>query len=269
MLLAHLPRRLRPASFPVRTCRAVSLNALGARLSTHAPVLDASSCSPPAREPLPAPRPTLRALLASHAKLSAAISGTIDSPDTPSAEPERHTIRAWVRSVRDHKKVVFLVVTDGSLPAGQPLLQAVARGEIATAVREARVDAGASVQLVGILTPSRGRTAQAGAMELQVSAIERIAPGNALANPLSSPEALVDTVRENAHFRFRRSRDAAVLRTRDRIDGAVADWFRVCPLPERPFPSGRISTVVAGADLSYFLAEQRLCACYCPSHYIL
>lgn len=169
--------------------------------------------------------------------------------------------------MRDHKKVVFLAVTDGSLPVGQPLLQAVARGEVATAVREARVDTGASVQLMGTLTPSRGRTAQPGEMELQVSAIERIAPGNAMANPLSSPEALVDTVRENAHLRFRRSRDTAVLRARDRIDGAVADWFRVSSLPYSPFC--RVSTLVAGVDLSYFVAGQRLRACYCSGHYIL
>lgn len=175
---------------------------------------DASATAPP----LPPPRPTLRALLSAQPPAGASAGASA---------PRAHTVRAWVRHVRDHKNVVFLALTDGSLPAGAPLLQAVARGAMAEALRDAKIDPGASVELMGQLTPSRGRTAQPGEMELQVTQVARIAPGNALANPLASPDALIETAREHAHLRFRRARDAAVLRTRDRIDGAVAQWFRV------------------------------------------
>ncbi|KAE8220515.1 hypothetical protein CF319_g5966 [Tilletia indica] len=192
-------------------------------------------------EPLP---PTLRELLRSHSKDS---SGSI-------VEGQKHRVHAWVRFVRSHRKVSFLALTDGTLPADE-VLQAVvptemlpqaspssSTAEAATTSSESKSNTsrrdgprdgshgtgttlgpGSAVRLVGELVPSKG---SGQAVELKVESLEVLGRCEAGTYPLAMPQQLTsETVRRLAHLRARTLRFAAVLRSRHALLRGLENYF--------------------------------------------
>ncbi|KAK0550429.1 asparaginyl-tRNA synthetase [Tilletia horrida] len=148
-------------------------------------------------------------------------------------------VHAWVRSVRSHRKVSFLTLTDGTL-SGDEVLQAVVPTEmLSTSAPEktgggklgaknsdgstSNVTPGAAVKLLGELVPSKGAGQK---MELKVSALDVLGSCEAATYPLATPQQLTqETLRRLAHLRVRTSKFAAILRSRHSLLRGLESWF--------------------------------------------
>ncbi|KAK0559158.1 asparaginyl-tRNA synthetase [Tilletia horrida] len=143
-------------------------------------------------------------------------------------------VHAWIRSVRSHRKVSFLTLTDGTLP-GDEVLQAVVPTELLLAAAGGATDsgsgsaggnglsAGSAVRLAGMLVPSRG---SGQAVELKVDSLEVLGRCDAATYPLAMPQQLTpETVRRLAHMRARTLRFAATLRSRHALLRGLEGWF--------------------------------------------
>ncbi|KDN43326.1 asparaginyl-tRNA synthetase [Tilletiaria anomala UBC 951] len=179
-----------------------------------------------------------------------------------SGEEQEITVKGWIKSVRKHAKITFIDLDDGTLLGGQTL-QTVLKGS-AKDVIDATWTVGAAVQLVGTLISARpsqgspGPSSKPKLIELVVSEGRLLAPCDSAVYPLNTFPS-VETLRQAAHLRFRRSRDAAVLRARDRIEAGIAQWFTRNDFTKVTAPvitssdcegAGEVFQVIADAELA-------------------
>ncbi|ORY25624.1 hypothetical protein BCR39DRAFT_498984 [Naematelia encephala] len=128
------------------------------------------------------------------------------------------TIYGWLTSVRVHKKVTFVQVSDGSGTA-----QAVFKHGNEDSERPTLpLSIGASVRLTGRLSASRG---SGQVSELLVENAEILGTCDPEEYPIQKKELSASYLRHNAHLRFRTTSSAALTRMRDGLMRDWHDWF--------------------------------------------
>lgn len=202
--------------------------------------------------------PTLRELLRLH-----------DGSESP---PAKKRVHAWVHSVRSHRKVSFLSLTDGTLPAdvhlqavvpSELLSNASTAGDDGPASAGSAIGPGTAVRLVGELVQSRGNQQ---AVELKVESLEVLGGCEAATYPLANPQQLTsDTIRKLAHLRARTRRFAAVLRSRHALLRGLEGWFDSQDFLRVTTPimtssdcegAGEVFQVIADSDAAQVFAGQ-------------
>ena len=115
-------------------------------------------------------------------------------------------VKGWVRTKRDSKKVIFIMVNDGSTIHNLQVVMDVS--EITEEIRS-QITPGASLSIEGLVISSSGLEQ---AVELQASKIEVL--GTAVNYPLQPKRHSLDFLREIAHLRFRTNTFGAIFRIR-------------------------------------------------------
>lgn len=199
------------ASFLLFTATRLGMNAAGARCWHRRAVARRNLSSSAITSPQP-----IRALLAAHHRHSQA-APTID--DSPLVQ-----IVGFARSIRYHRKLTFISLTDGSLPADSTL-QAVIKGD-AKEQWDGSLSLGVALELTGRLQKSKGKDQP---IEFAVQALRVTGPSEASSYPLASTSASLSVnnnlLRKYAHLRPRDARHAAVLRARNVMERALSDYF--------------------------------------------
>ena len=138
--------------------------------------------------------------------------------DLPDAVGSTVTLTGWLTGSRSSGKIAFLQLRDGS-GFVQAVLPADAVDETTfTAAR--RIEQESAVRVTG--TVREDARAPSG-VELQVEAIDLVAPGNAY--PITPKEHGVDFLFEHRHLHLRHRGPWAILRIRDTIERALHDFF--------------------------------------------
>jgi aspartyl/asparaginyl-tRNA synthetase len=151
-----------------------------------------------------------------------------------------HRIACFVRSVRKHRNVTFLAISDGSLLSGeQQTLQAVLRGSLKEQYDQ-RLTSGVALELIVEAAKSKGQGQDVELLvkEMQVTGETdaatypiRLEPPSKGSENIQDQQSQNEThtterLRRNAHLRSRDVRHSAILRTRDVMEGGMADYFR-------------------------------------------
>ncbi|PWN35959.1 asparaginyl-tRNA synthetase [Meira miltonrushii] len=151
-----------------------------------------------------------------------------------------HRIACFVRSVRKHRNVTFLAISDGSLLSGeQQTLQAVLRGSLKEQY-DNHLASGIALELVVEAAKSKGQGQDVELLvkEMQVTGetdaatypirLEPVSKGNSKSQEQQNINEAhtIERLRRNAHLRSRDLRHSAILRTRDVMEGGVTDYFR-------------------------------------------
>ncbi|ORX33449.1 putative asparagine-tRNA ligase [Kockovaella imperatae] len=132
----------------------------------------------------------------------------------PASDPaSMSTLKGWIKSIRGHKNVSFISISDGS--TYEPL-QAVYRGVLGP-----EYSIGASVQLTGKLQPSRGRQE----VEFLISKSSVLGPCDTMEYPIQKKNLPTKVLRDHAHLRFRTTQTTALMHLRDGILRDWHDWF--------------------------------------------
>ena len=159
------------------------------------------------------PQP-IRALLAAHQQRA----------QQDDVEPSPVQIVGHARSIRTHRNLTFLSLTDGSLP-GDATLQAVLRGPV-KAQWDSLLSLGTALELTGRLQASKGASQ---AVEFAVEQLAVTGSSEASTYPLAGPASTSThpavLLRKHAHLRPRDARHAAVLRTRNAMEKGLSDYF--------------------------------------------
>lgn len=148
-----------------------------------------------------------------------------------SAEEESPTIQiaGFARSIRTHRTITFVTITDGSLPA-ETTLQAVIKGK-SKDIWDSQLSVGVALELIGRLQSSKGANQP---VEFAVDQVNITGQSQASTYPLasssqltlsSSPSFKNNLLRKYAHLRPRDARHASVLRTRNVIEKSISDFF--------------------------------------------
>lgn len=126
-------------------------------------------------------------------------------------------ISGWVRTRRDSKKFSFLEINDGSSLAS---LQVIADEGIPGYEDLAKMNTGASVNIIGDLIPSLGKQQ----WELRAKSLELV---GAIPDtyPLQKKGHSVEFLRSIAHLRPRTNLYGAILRTRSKLAASVHRFF--------------------------------------------
>ncbi|UZJ52868.1 hypothetical protein CBS101457_002188 [Exobasidium rhododendri] len=158
---------------------------------------------------------TIRALLAHHQSQS----------KDPSPNEETIQILGFARSIRSHRKLTFIDLTDGSL-SGNSTLQAVIKGHAKTDW-DNHLSSGVGLELTGRFQESKGADQ---AVEFAVEELKVTGKSEASKYPLAGPSNLTPSAanilhRKYAHLRPREARHASVLRTRSAMEKGLTDYF--------------------------------------------
>lgn len=161
------------------------------------------------------PQP-IRTLLAAHQQLQ--------------SEEDSLTIQiiGFARSIRTHRKLTFVSLTDGSLPA-ENTLQAVIKGD-EKEKWDSQLSIGVALELTGRFQKSKGADQP---IEFAVDQVNITGQSQASNHPLASFSQTVlsssssknNLLRKYAHLRPRDARHASVLRTRNVMEKALSDFF--------------------------------------------
>ncbi|KAG7580122.1 hypothetical protein FFLO_00093 [Filobasidium floriforme] len=125
------------------------------------------------------------------------------------------TVQGWLRSIRAHKNVSFLEISDGSSSRN---LQAVVKGSPMKDLEGLAL--GSSLVLKGEMKESRGDQPH----ELSVHTIEVTGESSA-AYPIQKKYVPPDVLRDHAHLRFRTTKNGALARLRDAVMREWHDHF--------------------------------------------
>ena len=140
--------------------------------------------------------------------------------DVLAMDPPRAAVRvkAWLRTLRDSKQVVFLELNDGSCFGS---LQAVCNPELANYEAVRRLSTGSAVEVVGDLVPSPNA-----GQRVELKATEVIVVGEADPSfPLQKKRHSMEYLRTIAHLRHRSNTFGAVFRVRGVLAQAVHEFF--------------------------------------------
>ncbi len=128
-------------------------------------------------------------------------------------------VKGWVRTRRGNKNVSFIALNDGSTIHN---LQIVAEANLFNEDLLRRITSGASLSVLGTLSPSQGAGQQ---VELLASEIIIIGDCDANAYPLQPKKHSLEFLREIAHLRFRTSTFSAIARIRHAMIFGVHRFF--------------------------------------------
>lgn len=133
---------------------------------------------------------------------------------------QKITVCGWIRSRRDSKDFVFIVLSDGS---SQSTLQLVVAGKILTQDKLQRCTTGASIRAAGIFkkSPAKGQL-----FEMEVSEIEVLGVSDPDRYPLQKKGHTLEFLREIKHLRARTNTFGAVFRIRNVLADSVHHFFQ-------------------------------------------
>lgn len=138
---------------------------------------------------------------------------------------EAVTVRGWLRSARQSKRVGFLSINDGStatsLQAVVPIALSGDSGLGGKGIDWKRLTFGASVQVTGELVPSPGGKQD---VELQVTECKVIGDADS-SFPLQKKYSTAEHLRAHAHLRPRTVAAAAILRLQSHIIASIGRYF--------------------------------------------
>ncbi len=139
-------------------------------------------------------------------------------------KPEEQIVRvkAWVKTKRDSKNVVFFELTDGSSFKGLQVVLDIDSGA-ATPEELSRVSTGAAVDVKGRLVESPGKNQS---VELHADSLTVVGEAPAETYPLQKKRHSFEFLREIAHLRPRTNTFAAVARVRNTLSFAVHRFFQ-------------------------------------------
>lgn len=126
-------------------------------------------------------------------------------------------VKGWVRTKRDSKQVVFIMLNDGSTIHS---LQVVVDTSQLTEEQFAHIVPGASVSITGTVVASPG-----GEQAIELQATQVTVLGTAINYPLQPKRHSLEFLREIAHLRFRTNTFGAVFRIRHAISYAIHHYF--------------------------------------------
>ncbi|PWY98070.1 asparaginyl-tRNA synthetase [Testicularia cyperi] len=196
--------------------------------------------------------------------------------ESGSTDPISVTVRAWLRSTRKQKSVIFLEVSDGTLQGSRALQAVVKSSKDSSGVemdRVAGLTVGSAVSLSGQLRPGRG-SKKGQEVELAVEHIDVIS-GCDLTYPIAAATMQQQSTaveeggysaslaeRRNPHLLGRLPRYAAVLRTRQRLEEGMAAYFSgnqfvkvACPILTSSDCEGAGEVFQVGADTDVRAAQ--------------
>ena len=127
--------------------------------------------------------------------------------------------KGWVRTRRGNNHVTFITLNDGSTIHNLQIVVDMTQFDEDT-IR--RVNTGASLSVVGILTPSQGSGQN---VELTAKTIEILGDCDPDKYPLQPKKHSLEFLREIAHLRFRTNLFGAITRVRHAMIFAVHDFF--------------------------------------------
>lgn len=127
--------------------------------------------------------------------------------------------KGWVRTRRGNKTVAFITLNDGSTINN---LQIVADAEKFEEDIIRRANTGASLSVIGLLTPSQGSGQQ---VELVAKSIEILGDCDPDEYPLQPKKHSLEFLREIAHLRFRTNLFGAITRINHAMIFAIHDFF--------------------------------------------
>ena len=129
------------------------------------------------------------------------------------------TVRGWVRTKRDGKRVCFFEINDGSTLKGIQAVIEKSRVDLEQAIEA--LQTGAAVIAHGTLVESPGKGQS---VELQCDRLE--VTGGAEGFPLQKKRHGFEYLREIAHLRGRTNTFGAVMRVRNTLASAVHEFFQ-------------------------------------------
>lgn len=131
---------------------------------------------------------------------------------------QTHTVKGWVKSLRNSKKFSFMVVGDGSC---QKDLQVVIDATIPNYEEITKLGLHSSVEVTGLVVASQGKGQS---VEMQAREV-RIICGVTEEYPLQKKETSLEFLRDNAHLRARTNLFGAVFRVRHVLAMATHEFF--------------------------------------------
>ncbi|KAJ9123706.1 hypothetical protein QFC24_003480 [Naganishia onofrii] len=148
----------------------------------------------------------------------------LSNPPTTQPAATSTTVQGWIKSIRAHKNVAFIEVSDGTT---SDTLQAVLKGKgkdsgspsLASSVEGLNV--GTSIKINGRLQTSRGAGQ---ACELLVDDLTVLGACDS-SYPIQKKHLPPDVLRDHAHLRFRTSQIASTVRLRDTMMREWHDYF--------------------------------------------
>lgn len=129
----------------------------------------------------------------------------------------QHHVQGWIKTKRTSKKIVFLIIHDGSC---QENLQVVFESKDLPESLDAQLNTGASVAVQGKLVASQGANQE---VELHGKHIHLL--GGAPDYPIQSKAHSLEFLRTLPHLRFRTQTFGAIFRVRDTISYAIHKFF--------------------------------------------
>jgi asparaginyl-tRNA synthetase len=131
---------------------------------------------------------------------------------------QTHTVKGWIKSLRNSKKFSFMVVNDGSCHKD---LQIVVDGTMSNYEEVTKLGLHSSVEVTGKVVASQGK-GQSVEMHAQSVKVVGTVPEE---YPLQKKETSLEFLRENAHLRARTQLFSAVFRIRHVLAKATHDFF--------------------------------------------
>ena len=131
---------------------------------------------------------------------------------------QTHTVKGWVRSLRNSKKFSFMVVNDGS---SQKDLQIVVDATLEGYEDITKIGLHSSVEVTGLIVASQGKGQN---VEMVAKSVKLVC-GVTEEYPLQKKETSLEFLRENAHLRARTNLFGAVFRVRHVLAKATHDFF--------------------------------------------
>lgn len=131
---------------------------------------------------------------------------------------QEHTIKGWVKTVREQKNLTFIEVNDGSCFAN---LQVVVQSET-KGFDPNLVTTGASVSVTGVIAESPGNQP----LEMHANVIKIYGQANAESYPLQKKRHSFEFLRTVAHLRPRTNTFGAVTRVRNALAFATHTFFQ-------------------------------------------
>ena len=134
-------------------------------------------------------------------------------------EGEEVCVKGWVRTRRGSKNVSFIALNDGSTTNN---LQIVAEADDFNEETLKRINTGAAISVLGILTASKGGEQK---VEVLAQKIDILGEADPEKYPLQPKKHSLEFLRENAHLRFRTKTFSSVFRIRHALNFAIHKFF--------------------------------------------
>lgn len=133
-------------------------------------------------------------------------------------------MKGWVRTVRKQKTLAFVELNDGSSLKGIQCVLPFDSIDDDTKNDISKLTTGASIEVIGKITPSQGKDKSA--LELASTKMRIVGECPADTFPLAKKRHTLEYLRSIAHLRPRTNTIAAVARVRSTLAGAIHEFFQ-------------------------------------------